>query len=117
MVGAGMHELVLLVRQLEVRVAGWIKAATKEPKTSQQISNPQISSQQSALVGDNQQLPSSAGNHQGRRAGIKQGLSALAVGENGVELKRQKTKQSLQAFGGQQAFWGVSQDVVRMDTT
>ena len=114
-----MHELVLLVRQLEVRVAGWIKAATKEPKTSQQISNPQISSQQSALVGDNQQLPSSAGNHQGRRAGIKQGLSALAVGEEegGVELKRQKTKQSLQAFGGQQAFWGVSQDVVRMDTT
>ena len=116
MVGAGMHELVLLVRQLEVRVAGWIKAATKEPKTSQQISNPQISSQQSALVGDNQQLPSS---QQGRRAGIKQGLSALAVGEEegGVELKRQKTKQSLQAFGGQQAFWGVSQDVVRMDTT
>ena len=114
-----MHELVLLVRQLEVRVAGWIKAATKEPKTSQQISNPQISSQQSALVGDNQQLPSSAGNQQGRRAGIKQGLSALAVGEEegGVELKRQKTKQSLQAFGGQQAFWGVSQDVVRMDTT
>ena len=109
-----MHELVLLVRQLEVRVAGWIKSATKEPKTSQQIS-----SQQSALVGDNQQLPSSAGNQQGRRAGIKQGLSALAVGEEegGVELKRQKTKQSLQAFGGQQAFWGVSQDVVRMDTT
>ena len=112
MVGAGMHELVLLVRQLEVRVAGWIKAATKEPKTSQQISNPQISSQQSAAVSNNQQ-------QQGRRGGIKQGLSALAVGEEegGVELKRQKTKQSLQAFGGQQAFWGVSQDVVRMDTT
>ena len=122
MVGAGMHELVLLVRQLEVRVAGWIKAATKEPKTSQQISNPQISSQQSALVGDNQQLPSSAGNQQGRRAGIKQGLSALAVGDKDEEegvvgLKRQKTKESLQEFRGQQAFWGVSQDVVRMDTT
>ena len=109
-----MHELVLLVRQLEVRVAGWIKAATKEPKTSQQISNPQISSQQSAAVSDNQQ-------QQGRRGGIKQGLSALAVGEaeegEGVGLKRQKTKQSLQEFSGQQAFWGVSQDVVRMDTT
>ena len=115
MVGARMHELVLLVRQLEVRVAGWIKAATNEPKSSQQISNPQISSQQSAAVSDNQQ-------QQGRRGGIKQGLSALAVGEKkeegeGVGLKRQKTKQSLQEFSGQQAFWGVSQDVVRMDTT
>ena len=113
MVGARMHELVLLVRQLEVRVAGWIKAATNEPKSSQQISNPQISSQQSAAVSDNQ-------HQQGRRGGIKQGLSALAVGEaeeKGVGLKRQKTKQSLQEFSGQQAFWGVSQDVVRMDTT
>ena len=112
-----MHELVLLVRQLEVRVANWIKAATKEPKTSQQISNPQISSQQSAAVSNNQQQ------QQGRRGGIKQGLSALAVGEKGEEeggvvgLKRQKTKESLQEFRGQQAFWGVSQDVVRMDTT
>ena len=115
MVGARMHELVLLVRQLEVRVAGWIKAATKEPKTSQQISNPQISSQQSAAVSNNQQ-------QQGRRGGIKQGLSALAVGDKDEEervvgLKRQKTKESLQEFRGQQAFWGVSQDVVRMDTT
>ena len=115
MVGARMHELVLLVRQLEVRVAGWIKAATKEPKTSQQISNPQISSQQSAAVSNNQQ-------QQGRRGGIKQGLSALAVGDKDAEegvvgLKRQKTKESLQEFRGQQAFWGVSQDVVRMDTT
>ena len=111
MVGARMHELVLLVRQLEVRVAGWIKAATNEPKSSQQISNgPQISSQQqSATVGNHQQ---------GRKGGVKQGLSALAVAEKekdgGVkEVKRQKTKQSLQEF----SFWGVSQDVVRMDTT
>ena len=105
-----MHELVLLVRQLEVRVAGWIKAATNEPKSSQQISNgPQMSSQQqSATVSNNQQ---------GRKGGVKQGLSALAVvekEEGGVkEVKRQKTKQSLQEF----SFWGVSQDVVRMDTT
>ena len=104
-----MHELVLLVRQLEVRVAGWIKAATNEPKSSQQVSNvPQISSQQqSATVGNHQQ---------GRKGGVKQGLSALAVAEKdgGVkEVKRQKTKQSLQEF----SFWGVSQDVVRMDTT
>ena len=104
-----MHELVLLVRQLEVRVAGWIKAATNEPKSSQQISNgPQISSQQQSAT-------------EGRKGGVKQGLSALAVGEKeegGVkEVKRQKTKQSLQQFSGQQAFWGVSQDVVRMDTT
>jgi len=109
MVGARMHELVLLVRQLEVRVAGWIKAATNEPKSSQQVSNvPQISSQQqSATVGNHQQ---------GRKGGVKQGLSALAVAEKeeGVkEVKRQKTKQSLQEF----SFWGVSQDVVRMDTT
>ena len=107
-----MHELVLLVRQLEVRVAGWIKAATNEPKT--QIAPPQISShQQSATtVSSNQQ--------QGRKGGVKQGLSALAVGEKEVfvkEVKRQKTKASLQEFSGQQAFWGVSQDVVRMDTT
>ena len=112
MVGARMHELVLLVRQLEVRVAGWIKAATNEPKT--QIAPPQISShQQSATtVSSNQQ--------QGRKGGVKQGLSALAVGEKEVfvkEVKRQKTKASLQEFSGQQAFWGVSQEVVRMDTT
>ena len=107
MVGARMHELVLLVRQLEVRVANWIKAATNETKTN---------SQQSAVLSNHHQQQ-----QLGRRGGIKQGLSALVVGEKneqgGVDMKRQKTKQSLQAFGGQQAFWGVSQDVVRMDTT
>ena len=35
----------------------------------------------------------------------------------GVDVKRQKTKQSLEQVSGQQAFWGVSQEVVRMDTT
>ena len=37
--------------------------------------------------------------------------------EGGVDIKRQKTKQSLEQVSGQQAFWGVSQEVVRMDTT
>ena len=107
MVGARMHELVLLVRQLEVRVANWIKAATNETKTN---------SQQSAVLSNHHQQQ-----QLGRRGGIKQGLSALAVGEKneegGVDVKRQKTKQSLEQVSGQQAFWGVSQEVVRMDTT
>ena len=107
MVGARMHELVLLVRQLEVRVANWIKAATNETKTN---------SQQSAVLSNHHQQQ-----QLGRRGGIKQGLSALVVGEKneegGVDMKRQKTKQSLEQVSGQQAFWGVSQDVVRMDTT
>ena len=107
MVGARMHELVLLVRQLEVRVANWIKAATNETKTN---------SQQSAVLSNHQQQQ-----QLGRRGGIKQGLSALVVGEKeeegGVDVKRQKTKQSLEQVSGQQAFWGVSQEVVRMDTT
>ena len=107
MVGARMHELVLLVRQLEVRVANWIKAATNETKTN---------SQQSAVLSNHHQQQ-----QLGRRGGIKQGLSALVVGEKnqegGVDVKRQKTKQSLEQVSGQQAFWGVSQEVVRMDTT
>ena len=107
MVGARMHELVLLVRQLEVRVANWIKAATNETKTN---------SQQSAVLSNHQQQQQLGG-----RGGIKQGLSALVVGEKneegGVDVKRQKTKQSLEQVSGQQAFWGVSQEVVRMDTT
>ena len=107
MVGARMHELVLLVRQLEVRVANWIKAATNETKTN---------SQQSAVLSNHHQQQ-----QLGRRGGIKQGLSALVVGEKeedgGVDVKRQKTKQSLEQVTGQQAFWGVSQEVVRMDTT
>jgi len=107
MVGARMHELVLLVRQLEVRVANWIKAATNETKTN---------SQQSAVLSNHHQQQ-----QLGRRGGIKQGLSALVVGEKnqegGVDIKRQKTKQSLEQVSGQQAFWGVSQEVVRMDTT
>ena len=107
MVGARMHELVLLVRQLEVRVANWIKAATNETKTN---------SQQSAVLSNHHQQQ-----QLGRRGGIKQGLSALVVGEKdeegGVDMKRQKTKQSLEQVSGQQAFWGVSQEVVRMDTT
>lgn len=102
-----MHELVLLVRQLEVRVANWIKAATNETKTN---------SQQSAVLSNHHQQQ-----QLGRRGGIKQGLSALVVGEKeeegGVDMKRQKTKQSLEQVSGQQAFWGVSQEVVRMDTT
>ena len=102
-----MHELVLLVRQLEVRVANWIKAATNETKTN---------SQQSAVLSNHHQQQ-----QLGRRGGIKQGLSALVVGEKeedgGVDVKRQKTKQSLEQVSGQQAFWGVSQEVVRMDTT
>ena len=102
-----MHELVLLVRQLEVRVANWIKAATNETKTN---------SQQSAVLSNHHQQQ-----QLGRRGGIKQGLSALVVGEKeedgGVDVKRQKTKQSLEQVTGQQAFWGVSQEVVRMDTT
>ena len=102
-----MHELVLLVRQLEVRVANWIKAATNETKTN---------SQQSAVLSNHHQQQ-----QLGRRGGIKQGLSALVVGEKnqegGVDIKRQKTKQSLEQVSGQQAFWGVSQEVVRMDTT
>ena len=107
MVGARMHELVLLVRQLEVRVANWIKAATNETKTN---------SQQSAVLSNHHQQQ-----QLGRRGGIKQGLSALVVGEKEeegrVDVKRQKTKQSLEQVSGQQAFWGVSQEVVRMDTT
>ena len=107
MVGARMHELVLLVRQLEVRVANWIKAATNETKTN---------SQQSAVLSNHHQQQ-----QLGRRGGIKQGLSAVVVGEKneegGVDVKRQKTKQSLEQVSGQQAFWGVSQEVVRMDTT
>ena len=107
MVGARMHELVLLVRQLEVRVANWIKAATNETKTN---------SQQSAVLSNHHQQQ-----QLGRRGGIKQGLSALVVGEKEeegrVDMKRQKTKQSLEQVSGQQAFWGVSQEVVRMDTT
>ena len=107
MVGARMHELVLLVRQLEVRVANWIKAATNETKTN---------SQQSAVLSNHHQQQ-----QLGRRGGIKQGLSALVVGEKneerGIDMKRQKTKQSLEQVSGQQAFWGVSQEVVRMDTT
>ena len=107
MVGARMHELVLLVRQLEVRVANWIKAATNETKTN---------SQQSAVLSNHHQQQ-----QLGRRGGIKQGLSALVVGEKdeegGLDVKRQKTKQSLEQVSGQQAFWGVSQEVVRMDTT
>ena len=107
MVGARMHELVLLVRQLEVRVANWIKAATNETKTN---------SQQSAVLSNHHQQQ-----QLGRRGGIKQGLSTLVVGEKnqegGVDIKRQKTKQSLEQVSGQQAFWGVSQEVVRMDTT
>ena len=107
MVGARMHELVLLVRQLEVRVANWIKAATNETKTN---------SPQSAVLSNHHQQQ-----QLGRRGGIKQGLSALVVGEKnqegGVDIKRQKTKQSLEQVSGQQAFWGVSQEVVRMDTT
>ena len=107
MVGARMHELVLLVRQLEVRVANWIKAATNETKTN---------SQQSAVLSNHHQQQ-----QLGRRGGIKQGLSALVVGEKeedgGVDVKRQKTKQSLEQVSGEQAFWGVSQEVVRMDTT
>ena len=102
-----MHELVLLVRQLEVRVANWIKAATNETKTN---------SQQSAVLSNHHQQQ-----QLGRRGGIKQGLSALVVGEKEeegrVDMKRQKTKQSLEQVSGQQAFWGVSQEVVRMDTT
>ena len=107
MVGARMHELVLLVRQLEVRVANWIKAATNETKTN---------SQQSAVLSNHHQQQ-----QLGRRGGIKQGLSALVVGEKEeeerIDVKRQKTKQSLEQVSGQQAFWGVSQEVVRMDTT
>jgi hypothetical protein len=65
MVGAGLQELVLLVRMLEVKVAGWIQTATGEPATAK-----------------------------------------LPVSSSDPLHKRQKTKQTLQAFCD-----------VRMDTT
>lgn len=73
MIGAHLHDLVLLVRQLEVRVSGWISTAITTTSTTTSTTATSTPQRQKQPVSGHEDL----------------GL-----------YKRQKTKQSLQAFCG-----------------
>ena len=101
MTGAALHDLVLLVRQLEVRVAGWITVATGETvrqSDSQKVRHSHTTNQ--TLLERQETIKHSHS--------IKQSfLERQDTTDFGLQ-KRQKTMHRV-------PFCGISQEVGRMD--
>ena len=101
MTGAALHDLVLLVRQLEVRVAGWITVATGETVRQSDIQKVRHSHTTKQTLLERQETVKHSHS-------IKQSLlERQDVTEFGLQ-KRQKTVQL-------ETVSGISQEVVRMD--
>ena len=101
MTGAALHNLVLLVRQLEVRVAGWITVATGETvKQSDSLTIRHSHTTKQTLLERQETVKHSHS--------IKQ---TLLERQNATEFGFQKRQKTMQLA----PFSGTSQEFIRMD--
>ena len=101
MTGAALHDLVLLVRQLEVRVAGWITVATGETVKQSDIQKVRHSHTTKQTLMERQETVKHSHS-------IKQ---TLLERQNATEFGFQKRQKTMQLA----PFSGTSQEVFRMD--